>query len=69
MVGRLAVAMALGGELELAQRLGIELKDIGLRASIEKARSHRPILIGLVGGLKYCGLSGMCTVQNPPFSM
>ena len=46
-LGRLLVAMALGGELELAQRLDVEVEGVELRRVVD-ADLDRPILVGLV---------------------
>ena len=39
--------MTIGGQLEAAERLEVEVEDVGLRAVV-KAQIHRPILIGSV---------------------
>ena len=51
MVGRLMVALALGGELELPHRLHIKLEDVWLFL-VEERLLHRPFLIGGVPRLE-----------------
>src|SRR6056297_2427741 len=53
-VGGLALAMALGGQLEAAQRLDIEVEDIGLWA-VKYPQLHGPVLIDHVPRLVVAG--------------